>query len=222
MPPLPDVDKVCKVVLHYSISSDVVNQTRLYFRYSGTAGTVAQMSAWADQIATVFIPQCALLMHPQVGLTAVDTVDLSTTSSPAGHTDVAIPGTRTGGPLPGGTAFLVNYLLARRYRGGKPRSYLPFGTDTDVQSAQKWTAAFLSTAGGDWQTFLARVTSEGIPSSFSSVVHCNVSYYEGWEPAETTSGRPFAKPKLRPTPRVDDITGQLADPSFGSQRRRQR
>jgi hypothetical protein len=97
--------------------------------------------------------------------------------------------------------------INRRYRGGHPRKYLPFGTAGTYASASSkfWDSGFIDDVQTKMAAFLSAVggRTEG-STNFNDVV--NVSYYTGGA--------------LRVTPVVDAVTSLAVRTRICSQRRR--
>lgn len=220
MPQLPPVPAVVNVVLLYSYGGDATVVNRLHYKYSGTPPQVADLNTAATVIFNSWTAQLEALAHPTVTLHQVTVTDLTSPSSAQGLHAGGTAGTRTGGQLPASTSVLVNYKLTRRYRGGKPRTYWPLGSDTDLNTPQLWTLAAVNAfqAGVDaFNTSVLTVTWAG--GALSSPV--NVSYYSGFTAAvDPITGRTRDVPKLRPTPLVDTITQRVVNSRLGTQRRR--
>lgn len=154
-----------------------------------------------------------------VSLEGVKVIDLSSSSGALGiHSEVAA-GSRTGDEGPGSLCVLTNYLITRRYRGGKPRSYWPWGVAQDLSTQQTWDSTLLN------------AVSTGLAGLFSSVIgleegtttitdHVNVSYYAGFHVITTPSGRMKNVSTLRTTPVVDTIVSFGTPARPASQRRR--
>lgn len=218
----PPVPNVLQVVLNYLIGTDITNITRLYLEYAGNPPSSTALNQYCTDIGTQWGVVMAPIHGATVTLNQVNVADLTSSNSGFGQAVMSHVGTRTGGALPGGTALLVNYKVNRRYRGGKPRSYLPAGVVTDVQNPQTWLPAFVSTAGTAWNTFLQHITSVISPAGVTSMKQVNVSLYEGFHTFVDSSGRSHSIPTYRDVAQVDDILGALVNPNFGSQRRRNR
>jgi hypothetical protein len=223
MPPLPDPpNPTLKFLASWKIGADPMGDTRLFFEYAGgppsSADCASAAADMAGQIVDWFVP----LMHPQISLETVTAIDITTTSGKQGAGGSATPGTRTGGQLAPGTAVLVNHQIGTRYRGGKPRSYLPFGTSTDVGTTGLWNSAFVDAVDSAWGSFIANIIG-GVYGSTTVVTYIALSYYDGVNPPVTLpSGRVKQSSKLRTTPVQYDITGHTTSEVIASQRRRNR
>jgi hypothetical protein len=113
------------------------------------------------------------------------------------------------------------HQIARRYRGGKPKSFFPWGVVTDFSSPQLWTSAFANSATGDYATFIAAVRAIAAGSTTLSN-YVNVSYFSGSTVViNPVTGRARNVPTLRTGgPVVDSIVASTANTRIGSQRRR--
>jgi hypothetical protein len=132
-------------------------------------------------------------------------------------------GTRSGTAMPINACMLINFQLGRRYRGGKPRIYAPWGVTADLNTPEKWSSSFVSASTAAWIAFITN-TSGVLAGGTSVAGQENVSYYAGVEPPITLpSGRVKQASKVRPGPIAPDpITSVAANPLVGSQRRRVR
>lgn len=218
----PPVPNVIQVVLNYLIGTDTTNITRLFVEYAGNAPTSAALSQYCTDIGTQWGVTVASIHGLGVTLNLVKAADLTSANAGFGQAVMTHQGTRAGGALPGGTALLVNYAVNRRYRGGKPRSYLPAGVVTDINNAQNWTPAFVTAAQTAWGTFLQHLVGVIQPPGVSSMKQVNVSLYEGFRNFTDSSGRTKSIPTYREVAQVDDILGFTVNPGFGAQRRRNR
>lgn len=218
LPPTPS--SVVQVNYHIDLNGDANVKTGLKFAYSGgapsnsDANTLATgaANAWHTNLASLFTNTCALFL--------VEVIDLATVNGGVGQQTVAYNGTLTGGVLPVETCLLVNHKIARKYRGGKPRSYWPAGDESKVNTdGRTWTSSFITaanTALAAYYTAMASVT--GGSTNITGPV--NVSYYHGYNPPTIVGNR--AKNHLAPrgTPVVDTITAHTVASILASQRRR--
>lgn len=218
MPALPTIPNVLKASLLWSVSSDVDVRTGLYFSYSGAAPNNSACNAFATAAYNSF-GAFGEDWDDDTSLTGCEVIDLSSASGGVGLHSASVVGSLTH-PISGASCVLVNYQIARRYRGGRPRSYLPWGDQTTVGNRQTWGGTFVSaveTHIGDCFSGIIGQTSGGTTIS----QHVNVSYYEGFT-VETNPGTGRARnvPKLRTTPVVDTIVGFSVSTRIANQRRR--
>lgn len=219
MPPLPAVPQALKAQLHWSLASAPDMQTILHFAYAGGPPTPTDALNLATDIYNAMVAANAQ-WSSDIDFSEVVVTDLSSASAAVGTHSASTPGGRTPGGLDNGTALVVNYHIDRRYRGGKPRSYLPWGVGSDLVSRTAWSSTFVAACQGDLNTFFAAVI--GATSGTTSITeHISVSYYEGFTVVTSpTTGRAKNVPKRRSSPLVDNVTGITASLRPGSQRRR--
>jgi hypothetical protein len=220
MPALPAVSKVIRTALRFNSTdadSDIIS--RFFTSYSGSAPTDAELVAWCTAVAGNFATNCAGLYPSVLQLVEVSAEDLTSATSAVGDYTAAAAGSRSGAPLSAGAAMVISYKIARRYRGGHPRGYWPFGTAADLTTQDEWGSTFLTDALSDFNAFGdANVTSGW--SGAGTLAGVNVSYYEGFTNHTYPSGRVRAIPTLRGTPVIDPIIANSINPKVGSQRRR--
>jgi hypothetical protein len=218
MPALPVVPNVVKADLQWSVSSDITVATGLFFEYSGTAPNNAAALSLA---ATIYAAWAAnnSLWDEDTSAIGCKVTDLSSSSGGVGEHAGSTAGGLTE-PIAGSSCLLVNYAISRRYRGGRPRSYLPWGDATKLGNRQTWEASFITAANAAiTDTFAAIIGSSSGGTTITN--HVNVSYYEGFTLVTSpTTGRGRNVPTLRTAPLVDTISGFAASTRVASQRRR--
>lgn len=224
MPPLPPIANVIRVQLKHTVGDDLDALDRFYLQYAGEPPTVADMVAFVSAVGTAWATHLQAFAGAYVELTEVLAQDLSSDTAAVAEEAVALTGTRAGADLPAGVAVLINFGIARRYRGGKPRVYVPYFTDADVLTPQSWAAASVANLQAAFQAFLteceAAVWAGGGPMSQTSV-----SYYLG--STDVISGtvpymRGKTKATLRAVPLAFPVTNVLVSSVPSSQRRRNR
>lgn len=218
MPPLPAVPNVLRSDIDWKIGGDVAASTKLTWRYSGGPPTSTDAQAFASTIWSN-VSSIMDLCVATVSLEAVKVTDLSSASGGVGiHSAVAV-GSRTGDEGPGSLCVLTNYLITRRYRGGKPRSYWPFGVAQDLSTQQTWDSTLLNAISTSLAGFFAAVIGQ-TQGTTTITDHVNVSYYAGFHVITTPSGRMKNVSNVRTTPIVDTIVSWGPSARPGSQRRR--
>lgn len=221
MPALPAVPNVMKFTHIFDVGTDTAATTRWFLSYTGAPPTDANCTAFAVAAMTAAAAGFPALLDTDSSLQGIEVMDLSsdmggTGSSMAGHS-----GTRTGEYLSGGTAVLVHQPIARRYRGGKPRTYWPFLTASDVVTRQAWSSAATVAVAGALETYLAAL--EGLVEGSTTIVGLvNVSYYQGCSsyPSPTNPDRYKVRSTPRAVPVVNVVTSLSVGPAPASQRRR--
>lgn len=219
MPPLPSVAKVIRIALRHQWNDNTDVLSRFFLSYTGTAPTVAQLDTYASTVGTAWGTDLKGLAPPAVVLQDVTIEDLTSNTAAVGFASSVVAGTRTGGALSPGDAAIMKYQIGRRYRGGHPRGYWPFGTDSDVGSSSLWTGAFTASFLGSWNSFVNTIIAGGWTGA-GTLAHVNVSYYAGFTNVLYPSGRYRAVPTRRAAPVVDPVVQYSVNPRVGSQRRR--
>lgn len=223
MPALPAVSDVIRLQLTHTLGSDTDILNRMYFGFTGTSPTSTQLNTMASALNTAWGTNLAPLCTANVQLTAITIEDLTTSSSGVGTWSGTHSGSRGGTQLAAGTACLVNYKIARRYRGGKPRNYFPFGNAADLQTANSWTTTFTGNVLTGINAFITAVgTNVWSGGTISGQV--NVSYYYSFTNFTGPTGRIRARSSVKVGPNLpivpDLITGVSVNAKPASQRRR--
>jgi hypothetical protein len=160
-------------------------------------------------------------VHPDWVLNEVDVLDLSTTSGSSGITAASHAGTNTGSVLSANTAVNCEYDIARRYRGGKPRMYLPGPVQESLQTPSKWLDVFVGDVNTGVSAFFTALEALSI-GSMGTLDHVNISFYHGVYTTTPPWRGPGFKypPKYRDVALVDPVEGYSCKSEVSSQRRR--
>lgn len=219
MPALPPVANCLKYDVHFSAGLDTRAMSRLHFTYTGSAPSGADCVSLAGSARAAWNTNIKSLCSVNNELIFVTVTDIASNTGAAGTDTTAVPGTRAGSNLQGATAALFNHTISRRYRGGKPRTYLPLGVAGDTVGAGAWQSAFQTAANTGIAAFIAAIKAS---SSGSTVISnfVSVSYYSGFTNKTGPTGRSKARSTPRATPLVDVINGSVLNPIPGTQRRR--
>lgn len=207
MPALPNIPNVVKVQLHYQVGADTTAMTVHHFRYSGGPPNSSDCLQLASEINTAANPLAAFL-DTSSSLSGCTVTDLSTNLGGQNTQTRTLLGTETGGLLSAGTAYLLNLQIARRYRGGKPRNYFPFGTTTNINGRTQWVGVWHDSVQSALQTFFAQCLGL-VGGATTLTAHVSVGYHDKTAPGG-----------ILPTPHVDTITGYKGSLHIASQRRR--
>lgn len=203
MPALPPVNKMLKVVIGGNINTAQWRNI-WYLLYSSAAPTSAELNSLAAALLTEYSTTVMVNSSSDFKLTTCEITDLTSSTSAVG----AASATLAGGGAVGGVASLcalAKHTIARRYRGGHPRTYVPGNSPNHLVNPQQWTTTEQSgvqTGMNAWLTYLGSYS--GAP--FAGLTPCNVSYYSGGS--------------LRVTPVVDQHLTTTIEQTIGSQRRR--
>lgn len=193
---------------------------RFYLGYSGSAPTGANCVTLAGDIAAAWATHIAPLVNPSQALEEVDVLDISTLTGLSGQWTGNNAGSEgSGNNLPVQCSSNIEFDIARRYRGGKPRIYLPPPSSGVQASASKWSNSFVTSLNNGFSAFQTEIAALSV-GAMGTLSHVNVSYYQGYTNVEIPGSRAYAQPKYRTTALVDTITGYSAKAEISSQRRR--
>lgn len=216
--PLPDVPCV-RVKLDYQDVSGFDAGSRFFLSYSGSAPTGANCTTLAGDVATAWAANIAPLVTAEWSLKEVDVLDIATNSGFSGQATPSDAGTRTGPTLPLQCATNVEYNISRRYRGGKPRMFLPPGAEADLVNQSHYDGTYVTAVNTGITAFFAALEALSI-GAMGTLAHVNLSYYSGFRNVTNSSGRERAVPVYRPTALHDVVSGYSCKALVGSQRRR--
>jgi hypothetical protein len=196
--------------------------TRFFISYSGTAPTNSDLDTFCTAVSTAYGTNLKSLADTGGGLKEVDASDLSSATGAIGVWTGSIAGTRGSTFIGAGTSLIESYKIARRYRGGHPRGYWPFGIQTDMLDRNTWKGTFTAACDTGFAAFFTAVLAAGWTGA-GTLLHTNVSYYQGFTVVTNPiTGRARNVPSLRGTPVVDTVTSLFTQGQIGSQRRRDR
>lgn len=220
MPPLPVVANVIEVQMRATLGADLDVLSRIYWQYSGTAPTDAQLNTMATAVATAWSSDLAALCYTDIALTEVVCTDLTSATAARGIWSGSHAGTSSGTMLPAGVAFNIGFSIARRYRGGKPKVFMPFGVAGDLQTAQTWTSAFATAVATAWGNFTTAVGS-AIAWGATSEGQVSVSYFSGFTSVQNPITKRYRNvPTVRSSVTPDAVIGAVYQTRVASQRRR--
>lgn len=218
VPPLPDIGCVrCRLVYSGDRANSMGN--RFFLSYGGSAPTGANCTTLASDIASAWNSDMAGLYPSFNALSHVDVLDIGSHMGASGVWDGTHDGTRSGSAVPVQCALGIEFSIAERYRGGKPRMYLPAGTETDRVSPEAWDGSLTGDADTQLPIFFAALEALSI-GAMGTLTHVILSYYHGFTNITNSSGRTRAVPTYRPTALHFDVTGYTAKSQISSQRRR--
>jgi hypothetical protein len=221
VPALPSVSFVFKIALAWDVGTDANAITDLHWLYAGLPPTGTQVTTWCTNFNALTSAEWPIVLGSSTKYLGVAMTDLTSPTSAEGFAGTSVTGTRAGSPLGAGTALLIHYPIGRRYRGGKPRSYLPWGTSADLDTRNTWDPTPLGVFSTTWAAILNAVPAAGPVGTAALVSQVNVSYYGPPNRTITGStGRVRTVSTVRTTPIIDLISGFSASGKLASQRRR--
>lgn len=217
-PPLP-ASPCIRVRLDYQETDGFFGGSRFFLSYSGSAPTTANLNTLAGDISSQWGTHIAPLMSTTWTLTEVDCLDIASNSGASGLWQGIVAGTDAGSPSAAQVATNIEYKISRRYRGGKPRMFLPPGTDTQRADLSHWSASYISSVNTGIAAFFTAIEALSI-GAIGTLAHVNLSYYSGFTNVTNSSGRTRAAPKYRTSALLDTVTGYTCKAEMGSQKKR--
>jgi hypothetical protein len=216
--PLP-ASPCIRVKLDYTTDSGNDAGSRFYVSYTGSAPTVAYLNTLCSDIAGFWTTDLAPLTQVSNTLVDVDAQDIATEIGASGHWSGSEAGGDSSAALPINAAVNIEFDIARRYRGGKPRMFLPPPGQNKLNTSAAWTTTYIDDVNTGIAAFFAAIAALSI-GSLGTLAHVNLSYYKGFTNIMNSSGRERAVPTYRAAALVDPVTGYATKAIVGSQRRR--
>jgi hypothetical protein len=216
----PTQSPVVRIRLIHGKGTKLNIGSRCYWSYSGGTPTIAQLNALASSISTAWGAQLKALMSVNGGLTAVYVDDVYTTNGFTGSYVATVSGTRAGTDVSVNDCAILSFRIQTKYRGGKPKMFLPYGMVADQSSVTTWSSTFINAVDAAWPNFQGAVNGlTSGPITLGTQQH--VSYYQGatQNPA-TSKWAPRNIPAARGTATVTPVLSAAATQIVGSQRRR--
>jgi hypothetical protein len=199
--------------------SDTNLQVREFFQYAGTLST-ADAITWLTNMEVAWRALQTASLVTGLALVLSELTDLTSTSAPQVQNSTGGAGGNSNPPNAAGVALVIRKKIARRYRGGHPRIYIPGTPQGWLTTANQWDSTQLGTLVGNYTTFINACIANTNPAAIGAITHINISYYSGFTNHTYPSGRVKAIPTPRATPLVDAIIGVVGNPKPASQRRR--
>ncbi len=205
MPVLPAAPGVIKCT--YSGFVAAVPWTNIHhFHYDGVAPTDADLDAAANGMLGSWITNFQPIYPTGVVLSSILLEDLSGGAGAVGGEATPEAGTNGGGGVTGSVCILAKHLIARRYRGGHPRTYLVGTTLPNLVTPDQWSSSHVAIVQG---AFIAQVADTITAMNWTgsgTKTYVSVSYFTAHAP--------------RVAPVVDPILGTIVENKVATQRRR--
>lgn len=220
MAPLPSPGNVLRVEFKIGDGASIEAGSRFFLSYTGGTPNTTDLNTLATDVATDWNTHMASVTASTDSLHGVTITDLSSDTGAVGEWTGTHSGTGAADTLQASICAVVNHQVGRRYRGGRPRTYLRCGGTGDLSTPSQWLTDSAATFLSSWEAWIAAIlATTGLSITLANIV--NVSWYEGYTNYISPSGRYRSIPKLRVGgPIVDDIVGSSIPTKLGSQRRR--
>jgi hypothetical protein len=208
MPARPPVANVIQVNTQYLVGTKIAENV-LHFSFTPAGPSNLAFVGAVAAAATTWGAANNALWGADTAYTGTVVTDLTSDVAPTTEALETTAGVRAGDPIGANTAVLASYTIGRRYRGGHPRTYLPWFTADDVETPQTWKSASQTEAQDGFSTLITEIEAAS-GGGFSILEQVNVSYIY----SIPVPGTP------RPVPLVDVINFSTIDLNLASQRRR--
>lgn len=203
---LPDVPSVIRMAFEHHLG-DAKMTNVLHFLYGGGPLTQTDLDFLANFAASEWTTDILAGMSNAVIFDQLVAQDLTSRTSPVSVITSGAHSSLTGAGAPLNSALVISHHIARRYRGGHPRTYIGGLRQVDVNDPTHWTSAIVAGYQTAWNTFIGNVVGS-THGGHAILEYVNVSY--------------FSAGALRVTPVVDDVLSSLVKSGLGTQRRRVR
>lgn len=219
MPALPSPGKILRLDHIFTVGEDTKAKVRQFWSYLTGPPTASEVATIATAARSAFSGTLAPFLQSSRELTEVILTDLSSSTGNVGTDTTAVAGTRASAPLSADVCALESCKVNRRYRGGHPRMYWPFGVESDLGDVQTWHNSFVADLNAALFAYESDVAGE-IGSILGGSEHVNVSFYEGFVVHTGTTGRAHNISTVRSTPVVDVIVDHHVPLGLAVQRKR--
>jgi hypothetical protein len=164
MPPLPPIANVLK--MQCLGTNEGQNWANVFHAlYTGGPPTAEQCALIGADIFDMYDGSILRQVQENFHLTEVKITDLTSDTSGAGEFTGDSAGGLTGSPMSAQVATCVSWPIARRYRGGHPRTYVPGPRSTDLVDSSHWKPAYLAalqSAAATFRTLVNAFTGDGV------------------------------------------------------------
>lgn len=203
MPALPPVPGVIKVALTGTL--DLVEiATVFHMGYQGAPPTGQALEVAANTILDQWNTHMVVHMCNTTVYQLCTVTDLSSETGAVAVFEETMTGGAAGTAVPNNVQLVISKAIARRYRGGRPRTYIPGLPEAQLVSQTHWGSAFAVTIADAWAAFIQSITqSAGVPFTYGEVC---VHYVKNDQPLVV--------------PLVDATVGATARTLIGTLRRR--
>jgi hypothetical protein len=217
-PPLPEVPCV-RINIDYVDTDGYLAGSRFFMSYTGTSPSPGDCQSLAANVATAWGDHLAPGISSSWSIAEVDVLDIASYSGSSGQSTQTETGQISGTPIPAQSCVNIEFGIARRYRGGKPRMFMPGPTDAYLANSSTFTTAYIDSINTGMSDFMSLIASVPV-GNMGSLQHVNISFYQGFKNVTNTSGRTRAAPTYRTVALVDPVESYITKQVLGSQRRR--
>src|ERR1700752_522630 len=182
MPALPPVPKAARLVVEGLINGIKPFVNSFHIGYSvGSPLTASGFVSIAATLASAWGSNLAPLLVDEVQLISSIVTALDSASAPEAINTTTHTGANAVQGVPAGTAFVVSREVARRYRGGHSRVYIPgFPAAALNDTETEWNPSDVTDYQNAWGNIEQACWEEFVTLGHTDANAINVSYYEGF------------------------------------------
>jgi hypothetical protein len=204
MPALPAAPGIIKVALD-GVFNDTHWTNIFHMKYVGGPPDSEDLVLFDTAQGATMVRPWNHQMHTESTITSVTYTDLTSPTAAVAIVSKDVAGTVDGSGLPANVSALINFPVARRYRGGHSRMYMGGMGQNSTLDQNAWQSSFITNMNNDFAAFIAGLNGYSGTGLYSITVG-QLSYYE--------SGT------LRDAPLFDPWLAADTQPRICTQRRR--
>ena len=205
MAALPDIPGLVRVAVHGTLPNSKKWANVFHCSYTPGDLTQAQADAFVAHFRTAY-GNFQTVISGAVGVNEIVLTDLADVTGVTAVDTTAFSGAHSGDMEPPNVCYLVSWKIARRYRGGHSRTYIPGAIADQVDAGGALVSGTLGALQTAADAFLADLDGVSVPFATSKLM---VPHY-------TLNGVRVSVPE------VDQVTAAKASPLIATQRRRVR
>jgi hypothetical protein len=183
-----------------------------------SAWSLAQITALAETFWTGLTTTMRGDFSTNVSCHHIDAVDQTNTSPQYwSTTHLPVQGTASEALEPSSMSFVLQYKIAARYRGGKPRGYYPVGSMTHLADESHWDTTYAQSIATHYATVQSSIRTALIAAGMVNPTHVVPRFTYSYTDDPTKHKYLKEKTGFVGAPVVNSYVGRLL---VGSQRRR--
>jgi hypothetical protein len=204
MPALPPAAGNAKIIIKQTYAGVNVYNILHAQKAPISAWSASELATLASTVRSAWVTNFTPLQYNGLTLNDVTCVDLTSDTGAEGSATGSTPGGLSGSALSSNAAACLTWKIARRYRGGHPRTYVAGALSSHTSNANTWGATYLTAMTS--AALALRTAINGVVAGASTVQVGTLHYYRAGV--------------LLATPLVSEYTGVVVDSRVDSQRRR--